>query len=181
MTRFGSGSPQSYMTGFDRTFGGLFDALGFGPMRKLQAAAQELAAASLEQNQARASYAMIVQGAFAAGLERLMTQLAKMADEGGRVDSVLALLKMWAVQTEAAVHEQLQSPKGLAATAAMTRGRIVASEKAAAGRRHCRRLARHGNAARARRGIPRDPRAQARAPRFALVGAVASRSPRGTW
>jgi hypothetical protein len=121
MTRFGSASPQSYMTGFDRTFGGLFDALGFGPMRKLQAATQELAAASLEQNQARAGYAMIVQGAFATGLERLMAQLAKMADEGARVESVLALLKMWAVQTEGAVHEQLQSPKGLAATAAMTR------------------------------------------------------------
>ena len=121
MTRFGSASPQSYMTGFDRTFGGLFDALGFGPMRKLQAASQELAAASLEQNQARAGYAMIVQGAFATGLERLMAQLAKMADEGERVESVLALLKMWAVQTEEAVHEQLQSPKGLAATAAMTR------------------------------------------------------------
>jgi Poly(R)-hydroxyalkanoic acid synthase subunit (PHA_synth_III_E) len=121
MTRFGGASPQSYMTGFDRTFGGLFDALGFGPMRKLQAAFQELAAASLEQNQARAGYAMIVQGAFAAGLERLMAQLAKMADEGERVESVLLLLKMWAMQTEEAVHEQLQSAKGLAATAAMTR------------------------------------------------------------
>jgi Poly(R)-hydroxyalkanoic acid synthase subunit (PHA_synth_III_E) len=121
MTRFGSASPQSYMTGFDRTFGGLFDALGFGPMRKLQAACQELAGASLEQNQARAGYAMLVQGAFAAGLERLMTQLAKMADEGERVESVLALLKMWAVHTEEAVHEQLQSAKGLTATAALTR------------------------------------------------------------
>ena len=40
MTRFGGASPQSYVTGLDRTFGGLFDALGFGPMRKLQAASR---------------------------------------------------------------------------------------------------------------------------------------------
>jgi polyhydroxyalkanoate synthesis regulator phasin len=121
MTRLGHVSPQGFMTGFDRTFGGLFDALGFGPMRKLQAAGQELAAASLEQNQSRAGYAMLVQGAFAAGLERLMTQLAKMADAGERVESVLALLKMWAVNTEEAVHEVLQSEQGLTATASLTR------------------------------------------------------------
>lgn len=121
MTRLGTASPQSYMTGFDRTFGGLLDALGFGPMRKLQAACQELAAASLEQNQSRAGYAVLVQNAFATGLDRLMMQLAKMADAGERVESVLALLKMWAVHTEEAVHEVLQSAKGLAATAALTR------------------------------------------------------------
>jgi polyhydroxyalkanoate synthesis regulator phasin len=120
-TRLGGASPQSYMTGFDRTFGGLFDALGFGPVRKLQAATQDLAAASLAQNQSRAAYAMLVQGAFASGLERLMTQLAKMADAGERVESVLTLLRMWAVHTEQAVHEVLQSERGLAATAALTR------------------------------------------------------------
>jgi Poly(R)-hydroxyalkanoic acid synthase subunit (PHA_synth_III_E) len=121
MTRLGGVSPQSYMTGFDRTFGGLFDALGFGPVRKLQAATQDLAAASLAQNQSRAAYAMLVQGAFATGLERLIMQLAKMADAGERVESVLTLLRMWAVHTEQAVHEVLQSEQGLAATAALTR------------------------------------------------------------
>jgi hypothetical protein len=121
MTRLGAASPQSYMVGFDRTFGGLFDALGFGPLRKLQAAFQELATASLEQNQARAGYAVLVQNAFATGLDRLMMQLATMADAGERIESVLALLKMWAVHTEDAVHEVLQSAKGLAATTALAR------------------------------------------------------------
>jgi hypothetical protein len=119
--RLGVASPQGYITGFDRTFGGLFDALGFGPMRKLQAALQDLAAASVAQNQSRAAYAMLVQGAFASGLERLMTQLGKMAEAGERVESVLVLLRMWAVNTEQAVHEVLQSEPGLAATAALTR------------------------------------------------------------
>jgi hypothetical protein len=121
VTQMGGASPQSFMTGFDRTFGGLFDALGFGPMRKLQTACQDLAAASLAQNQSRAAYAMLVQGAFASGLERLMTQLGQMADAGERVESVLTLLRMWAVQTEQAVHEVLQSEQGLAATASLTR------------------------------------------------------------
>ncbi len=119
--QMGFASPQSYLTGFERTFGGLFDALGFGPMRKLQTACQELATATLAQNQSRAAYAMIVQGAFASGLERLMLQLGTMADAGERVESVLTLLKMWAVNTEDAVHEVLQSEQGLVATAALTR------------------------------------------------------------
>jgi len=121
LAQLGFTSPQSYLTGFDRTFGGLFDALGFGPMRKLQAACQELAAASVAQNQSRAAYAMLVQGAFTSGFERLMTQLGAMADAGERVDSILNLLRMWAVNTEQAVHEVLQSEHGLVATAALTR------------------------------------------------------------
>ena len=121
VTQMGGASPKSLMTGFDRTFGGLFDALGFGPMRKLQEACQDLAASSLAQNQSRAAYAMLVQGAFTSGLERLMMQLAKMAEGGERVESVLTLLRMWAVHTEQAVHEVLQSEQGLAATAVLTR------------------------------------------------------------
>jgi hypothetical protein len=128
-TKLGAASPQSYLTGFDRTFGGLFDALGFGPMRKLQAGLQDLAAATVAQNQSRASYASLVQGAFSSGLERLMTQLAGMADAGERVDSVLALLRMWAVNTEQAVHEVLQSEQGLVATAALTRAGLAHRRK----------------------------------------------------
>jgi poly(hydroxyalkanoate) synthase III subunit E len=129
MSRVSTASPQTLLIGFDRTFGGLFDALGFGPMRKLQAGLQDLAAASLAQNQARGAYAMLVQGAFASGLERLMLQLSKMADAGERVDSVLALLKMWAVNTEQAVHEVLQSEGGLEATAALARAGVAHRRK----------------------------------------------------
>jgi hypothetical protein len=124
-----AGSPQAYLTGFDRTFGGLFDALGLGPMRKLQAALQELATATVTQDQWRASYAMLIQGAFVSGLERLMMQLAAKADAGERVDSVLALLRMWAMATEQAVHEVLQSEQGLTATAALTRAGLAHRRK----------------------------------------------------
>ena len=124
-TQMTGAMPQAFTTGFDRTFGALTDALGFGPMRKLQAAWQDLAAASMAQNQARAHYAMLVQGAFTAGLEGLLRRLSEMAEKGERVDSILALLRLWAVSTEQAVHQVLQSEAGLAATATVARAGLA--------------------------------------------------------
>lgn len=116
-------------TAFDRTFGALTDALGFGLMRKLQAAGQALVAAGIEQNDARTRYAMLVHGAFAAGLESLFERLAAMARAGERVDSVLALLRLWAVCTEEAVHDVLQSEQGLETTAAIARAGLAYRRK----------------------------------------------------
>ena len=123
------GAMQVQTTTFERTFGGLSDALGFGPMRKLQAAGQELVQAAFEQNNARIRYATLVQGAFAAGLEALLARLAAKAQAGERVDSVLALLRLWAVCAEDAVHEVLQSEQGLAATAAVARAGLAHRRK----------------------------------------------------
>ena len=114
---------------YDRTFGAVSDALGFGPMRKLQSAAQDLLAASLEQNGARTRYAMLVQRAFTAGFDVLLERLAEMAKAGERIDSVLALLRLWAVATEQAVHEVLQSEQGLEATAAIARAGLAHRRK----------------------------------------------------
>ena len=114
---------------FDRTFGALSDALGFGPLRKMQAAAQELTSASLEQNEARTQYALLLQRAFAAGFDALLARLAGMAKSGERVDSVLALLRLWAAATEQAVHEVLQSEQGLEATAAIARASLAYRRK----------------------------------------------------
>jgi Poly(R)-hydroxyalkanoic acid synthase subunit (PHA_synth_III_E) len=127
--RFGGTSAQSYATAFDRTFGGLFDALGLGPMRKLQAAWQDLAASSMAQNETRAAYAMVVQGAFTAGFDGLLRKLAAMAAAGERVESVLALMRLWAVSTEQAVHDVLQSEQGLSATAALARAGVTHRRK----------------------------------------------------
>ena len=119
------GSTQPYAAAFDRTYGALGDALGLGPMRKLQAAGQEIVAATMAQSEARAAYAMLVQSAIAAGLQKLLRRLADMAERGERVDSVLALMRMWAVATEEAVHQILQSERGLEATAAVTRAGLA--------------------------------------------------------
>jgi len=124
-TDFGSqmvgNASQTYTTALDRTFGALGDALGLGPVRKLQAAGQQIMAAAIAQNEARAAYGMLVQSALTAGLQRLLKRLADKAQANERVDSVLALMRMWAVATEEAVHEVLQSERGLEATAAVTR------------------------------------------------------------
>jgi hypothetical protein len=122
-------SPQTMLEGFDRTFGALGDALGLGPVRKLQTAYQDLINAGLAQHESRAAYAILVQRAFAAGLDGLLVRLAAMADSGERVESVLALLKMWAVSTEHAVHAVLQSEEGLAATAALARAGVTYRRK----------------------------------------------------
>jgi len=82
-------------------------------------------AATMAQSEARAAYAMLVQSAIAAGLQKLLRRLADMAERGERVDSVLALMRMWAVATEEAVHQILQSERGLEATAAVTRAGLA--------------------------------------------------------
>ena len=122
-------SPQTMMAGFDRTFGALGDALGMGPLRKLQIAYQDLLNAGLAQQDSRAAYAILVQRAFAAGLDGLLVRLAAMADAGERVESVLALLKLWAMSTEHAVHTVLQSDEGLVATAALARAGVTYRRK----------------------------------------------------
>ena len=123
------GTSQTYTTALDRTYGALGDALGLGPMRKLQAAGQEIMAATIAQNETRAAYAMLVQSAIAAGLHKLLQRLADMAQRDERVDSVLALMRMWAAATEEAVHETLQSERGLQATAALTRAGLAYRRK----------------------------------------------------
>ena len=109
---------------FDRTYGALADALGLGPARQLQAAWQDLLRAAAAQQEARAGYALVVNSAFTAGYERLVKRLVGKASAGERIDSVLALLKLWALCTEEAVHETLQSERGLAATATLTRASL---------------------------------------------------------
>jgi poly(hydroxyalkanoate) synthase III subunit E len=122
-------TPEILATGFDRTFGGVSDALGLGPLRKWQAAYQDLIAATVAQNDARMTYMMLVQSALVAGFDGLLRRLSAMADAGERIDSVLALLRMWAASTEEAVHRVLQSNAGLAATVALSRAGVTHRRK----------------------------------------------------
>jgi hypothetical protein len=122
-------TPAEFDAAFDRTYGALSDAFGLGPSRKLHAAWRDAVAASIAQQDAQGSYALLVQSAFAQGFQRLLTALAQKADAGERIDSVLALLRLWAIKTEEAVHETLQSERGLAATAALTRSALAYRRK----------------------------------------------------
>ncbi len=122
-------SAAPFETAFDRTYGALSDALGLAPARKLGTAWRDVVATALAQQEARNQYALLVQGAFAQGLERLTGVLADKAAAGERVDSVLALIRLWTVNTEQAVHETLQSEAGLAATAALIRTDLAYRKK----------------------------------------------------
>ena len=124
-SRFVGATPAQLTAAFDRAYGALSDALGFGPARELQAAWQDMVAASVAQQEARTNYAVLLQGAFAEGLQRVMARLAEKADAGERIDSVLALIRLWAVCTEEVVHQTLQSEAGLAATAALARSALA--------------------------------------------------------
>lgn len=123
-SRMGLPTSAELNTAVDRTYGALTDALGLGPARQLHAAWQDLLKAAAAQQEARANYALLVNSAFTGGYERLVKRLADMVTAGERIDSVLALLKLWAVCTEDTVHETLQSERGLAATAALTRASL---------------------------------------------------------
>ena len=122
-------APAQVATAFDRTYGALGDALGLTPMRELSDAWRDVLAAGIAQQDARAQYALIVQSAFAEGLRRVMVRLADNAQQGERIDSALALIRMWAQSTEEVVHETLQSERGLAATAALTRSTLSVRKK----------------------------------------------------
>ena len=127
--RLAGGTTDAYVTAFERTFGAVSDALGLGPMRKLQAAYGELMNAAAAQNESRTAYAMVVQSAFASGWDELLRRLADKAQRGERVDSMLALIRMWASATEDAVHGVLQSQPGLDATAAVMRAALAYRRK----------------------------------------------------
>ena len=124
-SQFVGATPAQLASAFERTYGALSDALGLGPARKLQAAWQDLIAAGMSQQEARANYGMLMQRAFADGVQRLTVRLAEKADAGERVDTVLAFIRLWAFCAEEVVHETLQSEAGLAATAALARSALT--------------------------------------------------------
>jgi Poly(R)-hydroxyalkanoic acid synthase subunit (PHA_synth_III_E) len=128
-SRFTGSSPVQAGTNFDRAYGALSDGVGLGPTRKLYAAWRDVMSASVAQQDARTHYTGLLQSAYAQGFQRLLIALAAKADAGERVDSVLALIRLWTIDTEQAVHETLQSEPGLAATAALIRSDLAYRKK----------------------------------------------------
>ena len=85
--------------------------------------------ASVAQQDSRNHYASLLQNAFSQGFQRLLAALATKGDAGERINSVLVLIKMWAINLEQAVHETLQSERGLAATVALIRADLTYRKK----------------------------------------------------
>ncbi len=128
-SRFTGTSPAQVDTNFDRAYGAISDGIGLGPARKLYSAWRDVMSANMAQQDARTQYTGLLQSAYAQGFQRLLIALAAKADAGERVESVLALIRLWTINTEQAVHETLQSEPGLAATAALIRSDLAYRKK----------------------------------------------------
>jgi hypothetical protein len=107
--------------GADRTFGAFADALGVRPMREIQEAWQMLAKAEMERRSAQAGYAAMLGQAFADGTGALAGRLEEMRRNGEEVTSLLAFVRLWTREADAALHARMQSPQGLDMTARVVR------------------------------------------------------------
>ena len=107
--------------GIERTFGGLAEAFGLGPLRQLQDAWREMMLASIAKQRAQVEYLALVAQAFASGTASLMHELQAMALRGERVESMLAFLRMWVKAVDSPLHDAMQGSAGLDATANVIR------------------------------------------------------------
>lgn len=105
----------------DRAYGGLFDAIGLAPLRSLEAAGRDLALAAVAQRQAQVEYLEVVAGALGKGAETLVVRLAEAGQRGESIDSLLALVRLWARTTDEAMHTSMQTPRALEASAKLLR------------------------------------------------------------
>jgi hypothetical protein len=107
--------------GMERTFGGLGEAFGLGPLRQLQAAWAEMLVAGAAKQRAQLEYLALAARAFATGTAALLNELQAMAARGEQVESLLALLRLWVKAIDAPLHDTMQGGAGLDATAKVIR------------------------------------------------------------
>lgn len=107
--------------GMERTFGGLGEAFGLGPLRQLQAAWGEMLVAGAAKQHAQVEYLALAARAFATGTASLLGKLQAMGARGERVESLLAFLRMWVKEVDAPLHDTMQGNAGLDATAKVIR------------------------------------------------------------
>ena len=105
----------------ERAYGGLADAFGFAPSRELQQAGREMLECAFAKRQAQAEYLGLAVGALAKGAEGTLARLREMGRRGESVDSLLALVRLWARSTDEAVHAAMQTPEALDASAKLLR------------------------------------------------------------
>lgn len=106
---------------FERAYGGLADAFGLAGSRELLQALLDVAASTLAQSQAQAEYVGHVAAGMSRGQQALQAQLGEMAQRGEAVDSVKALVRLWARVCDAAMHDAMQTPGALEASTRLLR------------------------------------------------------------
>lgn len=105
----------------ERAYGGVADAFGLAPLRELEEAGRDMSLAALANRQAQVEYLEVVAGAVSKGAEALTARLVEMGQRGESVDSLLALVRLWARTTDEAMHGAMQSPRALEASAKLIR------------------------------------------------------------
>jgi class III poly(R)-hydroxyalkanoic acid synthase PhaE subunit len=105
----------------ERAYGGLADAFGLASSREWRGAGREMAAATLEKQQAQAEYLSLVVGAMAKGSEGVLARLKAKGEKGETIDSLLGLVRLWSYALDESMHAALQSPKALEASARLIR------------------------------------------------------------
>ncbi len=107
--------------GMERTFGGLSDAFGLGPMRELEQAWREMMVANVAKQRAQLEYLALVAEAWNEGTRQLLQQLNAMGARGERIESLLAVIRLWAKAVDGPLHDAMQTDRGLAVTAKVIR------------------------------------------------------------
>jgi class III poly(R)-hydroxyalkanoic acid synthase PhaE subunit len=120
MTAFGE-AMKPLSLNLERAYGGLADAFGLAPSRELQQAGREMLVCAFEKRQAQAEYLGLAVGAMAKGAEGMMARLREMGQRGESVDSMLALVRLWARSTDEAMHNVMQTPEALQSSARLLR------------------------------------------------------------
>jgi class III poly(R)-hydroxyalkanoic acid synthase PhaE subunit len=107
--------------GIERTFGALADAFGLGPGRELSSAWVEAMTAAAVKQGAQAEYLLIIAEAWRKGTEQVVAQLVEMGARGEGIESLLTIARLWAKAVDGAMHDAMQSERGLQATAGVVR------------------------------------------------------------
>lgn len=110
-----------YLAGLERTFGAVADAFGMGPPRAMADAWQELLRTDQQKRQAGAQYLAVVTGAWNQVPGGVVAEMEASRQRGELVDSFIGWVRLWARVAEAKLHDAMQSPAGLEATAAYVR------------------------------------------------------------
>lgn len=105
----------------ERAYGGLADAFGLAPLRDLEAAGRDMTLASLAHRQAQLEYLELIAEALQKGAELLTVRLAELGQRGESIDSMLGLVRLWARSTDEAMHDAMQTPRALEASARLLR------------------------------------------------------------
>ena len=122
-------TPLPLQVGMERTFGGLAEAFGLGPMRQVDEAWREMLSAAFAKQRAQLEYLLVVGEAWNKGTERLLHELNELGARGERIESLLAFIRLWAKTVDAAMHEAMQSERGLAATTKVMRAAMRHSQQ----------------------------------------------------